>query len=144
MNVIDEMIHQLKTALAYKETRLEEARAEAARWQALRPAVQIFAEAMERKLQANDHKGGWEGMPLSWLRGRLTDESKELDAAIAAYINDIGNRDLSKPRQAILCECADIGNFAMMIAANCKSLETAAALGSMRGYIVYDDEGAGQ
>ena len=35
MNVIDEMIHQLKTALAYKETRLEEARAEAARWQAV-------------------------------------------------------------------------------------------------------------
>ena len=66
----------------------------AVRWQALRPEVRVFAEAMERKLQANDHKGGWEGMPLSWLRGRLTDESKELDAAIAAYINDIGNRDL--------------------------------------------------
>ena len=112
---------------------LDRLRTEAARWQALRPEVQIFAEAMERKLRENDHKGGWDDMPSRWLRGRLAGEVRELEAAIAAYIDkiDICNReqDLSKSRQAILSECADIANFAMMIADNCKSLVAAAALG---------------
>ena len=125
---------------AIRERKLE---AEAARWQALRPEVQIFAEAMERKLRENDHKGGWDDMPSRWLRGRLAGEVRELEAAIAAYIDkiDICNReqDLSKSRQAILSECADIANFAMMIADNCKSLVAAAALGQPRAWLI-DDE----
>ena len=122
---------------AIRERKLE---AEAARWQALRPEVQIFAEAMERKLRENDHKGGWDDMPSRWLRGRLAGEVRELEAAIAAYIDkiDICNReqDLSKSRQAILSECADIANFAMMIADNCKSLVAAAALGNPRAWLM--------
>ena len=120
--------------------RAQKAEAEAARWQGLRPEVQIFAEAMERKLRQNDHKGGWENMPLGWLRGRLGEETKELDVSITAYIDEIECcGDLSKPRQAILLECADVANFAMMIAANCKGLEAAAALGKPRAWAMTDE-----
>jgi hypothetical protein len=48
----------------------------------LRPEVQAFAEQMELKLMANDHKGGWKDCNLAYLYGCLGEELAELMAAI--------------------------------------------------------------
>jgi len=70
-----------------------------------RNSVRWFAERMEAKLAKNDHKGGWGGCELQYLSMRLTQERKELTDAIK-----------SKDKQRIIDECADIANFALMIA----------------------------
>ncbi len=70
-----------------------------------RAEVVWFADAMERKLRENDHKRHWRDMPLQYLSMRLTQERKELYAAIASG-------DAAK----VLDESADVANFAMMVA----------------------------
>lgn len=70
-----------------------------------RPEVEWFADAMERKLRDNDHKRHWRGMTMQYLSMRLTQERKELYAAIASG-------DAAK----VLDEAADVANFAMMVA----------------------------
>jgi len=64
-----------------------------------------FAREMEKKLAANSHKGGWHHCSLQYLSMRLTQERKELQKAIK-----------SKDVNDIIGECADVANFAMMIA----------------------------
>ncbi len=68
----------------------------------LRPAVDGFARAMERKLRLNDHKAHWGDSTIDHLFTRLLDEVAELSHAM----QDGG---------AIGDECADVANFAMMI-----------------------------
>ena len=63
-----------------------------------------FAKAMERTLQKNDHKGGWETCTQGYLRRRMKDEVRELDRAFK-------KKDVGSVKQ----ECTDIANFAMMI-----------------------------
>ncbi len=75
---------------------------------ACRYSVRWFAEKMEAKLANNDHKGGWGSCELRYLSMRLTQERKELTEAIR-----------SKDKQRIIDECADIANFALMIADKC-------------------------
>ena len=70
-----------------------------------RNSVAWFSEQMEAKLAKNDHKGGWGNCELQYLSKRLTDERKELYEAIK-----------SKDSEKIIAECADIANFALMIA----------------------------
>jgi hypothetical protein len=69
----------------------------------VRPEVARFALLMEAKLRANDHKRPWRHCPLQYLSMRLTQERKELAEAIATKTG-VGE------------ECADIANFAMMVA----------------------------
>lgn len=69
----------------------------------VRPEVARFALAMEAKLRANDYKRPWRNCPLQYLSMRLTQERRELFDAIAA-------------RKDVIGECADVANFAMMIA----------------------------
>jgi NTP pyrophosphatase (non-canonical NTP hydrolase) len=69
----------------------------------VRPEVARFALLMEAKLRANDHKRHWRYVPLQYLSMRLTQERKELAGAIQTR-TDVGG------------ECADVANFAMMIA----------------------------
>lgn len=76
---------------------------------ALRPSVTWFAQEMETVLQANDHKGGWEDCTLPYLTERLIQETGEL--VVALMEDDPAVFDVVK-------ECADIANFAMMIAEN--------------------------
>lgn len=75
------------------------------------PTVTLFSVAMRRKLEANRHKDGWEtgnlSSDLSHLMGRLQDEISELRLSVATSDLDPG---------AVLDECADVANFAMMIA----------------------------
>lgn len=67
-----------------------------------------FATEMERKLAQNRHKGdanGWKKDSVIDLLKRLRQETDELEAAIES-----GGAD------AVVKECSDVGNFAMMIA----------------------------
>lgn len=68
-----------------------------------RKEVELFADAMERKLRKNDHKGGWEDDGSYDLYDRLLEELKEFETA---HRND-SNR--------LLNEGADVANFIMMI-----------------------------
>ena len=71
-----------------------------------RALISWFVDAMVAKLDANDHKGHWENSSLQYLCTRLAQEKKELSSAIA--------QDLTP--EEIIAECADVANFAMMIA----------------------------
>ena len=73
-----------------------------------RNSVLEFAGVMQKKLDENSHKGGWEGCDNSYLFKRLNQEIKEMKTAIKK----------NKNRHMVIRECADIANFAMMIADN--------------------------
>ncbi len=117
---------------AYRGSELTEG-LERARW---RPEVVAFADAMEAKLRANDHKGGWqEDAPHELLR-RLIEETAEVvrvmrpekgsqDFHAAAAMLDAAADMLrrwgpglrtSADQDAVRGECADVGNFALMVA----------------------------
>ena len=68
-------------------------------------AVDVFAVDMKRKLAVNVHKKHWSDVPRSYLFLRLLEEEAELYDAL--------NRDTP---QEIIDECADVANFAMMLA----------------------------
>ena len=70
----------------------------------LRPAVRVFAEAMESRLRENDHKGGWGKTQCSieYLEGCLIGE-------FAEYLDDKARGDPPE------WEAVDIANFAMML-----------------------------
>lgn len=62
-----------------------------------------FANEMQRELNNNDHKCGWEDLSARWLLMRLDQEVRELKRAVTSGKN-------------IVSEAADVANFAMMIA----------------------------
>lgn len=73
-----------------------------------------FAVAMQKELDENDHKRGWQGgrgnpgCNYGYFIKRLKQEIGEVERAIKA----------NKPTKTIISECADVANFAMMIADN--------------------------
>ena len=75
-----------------------------------RESVCSFADAMEQKLQENEHKSTWREIDNRVLWGRLCDEIVELRETI-----ENGNAT------DVMRESADVGNFAMMIFDNAKS-----------------------
>jgi len=87
----------------------------------IRESVDKFAELMENRLRENDHKGGWSNENTDWLFKRLLDESDELKKAMDEY--DVYQMaytprpgELQDRRRNVRKECADVANFAMMIA----------------------------
>jgi hypothetical protein len=70
-------------------------------------AAHWFSERMMAKMLKNAHKGGWHNDSLEFLRYRVGVELQELDEALA---------DPNATADEIIDECADISNFAMMIA----------------------------
>ncbi len=72
------------------------------------PVVNRFARAMMERLSANKHKGGWRHEDQRYLTERLQQEVDELFVALAK----------GHSAEEIRKECADVGNFAMMIADN--------------------------
>lgn len=76
----------------------------------LRPAVQKFAEAMERKLRTHDKdrgEDGWQNADPESLFGRLKEETVELEMAL--------RRDGRLESLESQAEAVDVANFAMMI-----------------------------
>ena len=76
-----------------------------------RATVDRFADYMERELQRHDDRGteGWRNCDPMWLLQRLREEVDELEQAI-------------RQKKHVVCEAADVGNFAMMIADNAADL----------------------
>lgn len=86
--------------------------------------IKKFAELMQHKLDINKHKDcasmnpdgkgrGWDGCSIDWLLMRLGKEYIELMEVILA----------NESPEEIAEECADVGNFAMMIADNIGGLK---------------------
>jgi NTP pyrophosphatase (non-canonical NTP hydrolase) len=79
----------------------------------MRESVKWFAEKMEQKLQKHDKKkgpDGWLNEDISWLIDRLKEEVNELEEKIFDF--DYSEKETLK----LINECADVANFAMMIA----------------------------
>lgn len=93
---------------------LEEDARKIAEWECRRE-VRLFAQQMESRLRANDHKPGWKQDDVRALLWRLWDEANELDVATIPE-QGWSPADIAK-------EAADVANFAMMIADVCGGLE---------------------
>lgn len=63
---------------------------------------------MKEKLSENNHKKGWESCSDNYLFRRLDEEFTELKIKIAS----------NAKTKEVIRECADVANFAMMIADN--------------------------
>lgn len=72
----------------------------------MREEIWRFAEAMEQKLQENDHKTSWKYHGVDYFMRRILEELEELEQALKS-------RHPSK--EYIKREAADIANFAMFI-----------------------------
>ncbi len=72
----------------------------------VRRSVHWFAEQMEQRLRANDHKGGWEHESPHWLLMRLQQEILELAWEVEHGVL----------HGHLVLEAADVGNLAMMVA----------------------------
>ena len=72
----------------------------------IRGVVCWFAALMDTKLQENDYKGGWDQDKIEQLLYKLECEVIELKNTFEC---------LDSPT-AVVSECADVANFAMMIA----------------------------
>lgn len=68
--------------------------------------VPWFVDMMREKLLANAHKGTWRNDAVGDLFLRLKLEVDELERVI----------ETRRPRHMVVRECADVANFAMMIA----------------------------
>lgn len=77
-----------------------------------RKEVELFADAMERKLLLNDHKSGWKHESVMFLLPRLRQELRELTRAVG-----------EGTEEDVLSEAADVANFAMMVADVCGGLK---------------------
>ena len=80
--------------------------------QFIRPALRAFAQDMEARLRANDHKSGWLHDHDPHLLKRLEKNLAKLTRALedAALLKQNGCHE------AISREAADVANFAMMLA----------------------------
>lgn len=69
-----------------------------------RPALRVFADAMEMKLRKNDHKTGWRDQPIQAHIRLLLLELEEFKVALEFFkVKDARN------------ETIDIANFAMIL-----------------------------
>jgi hypothetical protein len=73
-----------------------------------RDAIVRFSRYMEQKLKINDHKKHWNVCSDQYLLSRLKEEVFELE-------QEMGK---SGSGMDVIQECADVANFAMMIADN--------------------------
>ncbi len=97
----------------------------------LRPEVLRFAVAMEERLRANEHKGGWYLDTVDSLTTRLYDEAEELVVVTVQQGNaGLDSAEGKNLRVRVRREAADVGNFAMMVADRSRALghELVAAL----------------
>ena len=80
----------------------------------IREEVLRFALKMEEKLKENDRKGGWNSSSISYLLSGINRETEELSYALGQEGQSYSRTD----RANIISECADVANFAMMLADN--------------------------
>lgn len=74
--------------------------------------LEWFVTEMETKLDSNNYKGTWKNDSINRLFDMLEDEADELFSEIT---------EINVSNENIIKECADVANFAMMIAERAKS-----------------------
>jgi fructosamine-3-kinase len=74
-----------------------------------RKAIRVFSYDMEKQLKVNDHKNGWKKEHHEFLSHELAKNFQKLTEELGKE-----NRD----KHEITIRCANIANFAMMIADN--------------------------
>ncbi|MFZ3046616.1 MAG: hypothetical protein WA151_11945 [Desulfatirhabdiaceae bacterium] len=80
--------------------------------QHIRDTIATFAEAMDKKLRRDDdRKSAWETESAYFLRESLWDEMCELHEAFDKHEKTTDDPD----GKALMEECCDVANFAMMI-----------------------------
>lgn len=80
-------------------------------------AVMSFVIDMKYKLRLNNHKGHWKDQHVVALFKKLEHEVAELEDALQDLdVDRLNGKDLL----AVVHECADVANFALMIADNAK------------------------
>lgn len=77
-------------------------------------AIDWLAVTQLAKLRANAHKSHWREESMGWLLDRLREEAGELSNAIL-QLDSSGNKT-EELKRAVISECADVANFAAMIA----------------------------
>lgn len=94
-----------------------------------RKAVLRFAESMEIRLRMNDHKSGWGRCQPRWLWKRMMAEGHEVLLELLRTKSEITtSRLLDSDCEVLIAECADVANFAMMIADKAKGQRDAQAI----------------
>ena len=104
-------MHQFAEHAEFLEAELRELRANAEVVVGVRRCVLRFAVEMERKLRANDHKGGWDDDEVEDLLARIPEETAELERALERYYSVH-----TQGPDEVVGEAADVANFAMMVA----------------------------
>ena len=74
----------------------------------MRESIKNFTNLMETKMLLNEHKGGHDRLKLDELLKLLHQEVRELKVAAD-----------EKDYKEVALECADVANYAMMIADKC-------------------------
>ncbi len=74
----------------------------------MRQEIENFTVLMETKMLLNEHKGGHERLKLDELMKLLHQEIRELKTAVD-----------DKDYKEVALECADVANYAMLIADKC-------------------------
>lgn len=87
-----------------------------------RPEVVAFADAMERKLRANEWKGTWKHDAPGALMDRVHEELTEFRDELFTR----GPRDTDEHKAALLNEAADVANMLMMVVDTSGALPTQA------------------
>lgn len=77
-------------------------------------SIEQFSQVMREKLSENLHKSGWHDSSTAYLIGRLKEELVELEESLIKL--DAENNEVNRWESSL--ECADVANFAMMIADN--------------------------
>lgn len=74
--------------------------------------LEWFVGEMVEKLDENNHKGTWKDLTFNKLLDLLDDEVSELEDEVS---------ELNPNYENIIKECADVANFAMMVAERAKA-----------------------
>ena len=86
-----------------------------------REPVVWFASQMERKLSEHDDRPGWQCESFEYLLVRLMEEQGELNN-LMMDLGELSDSSSDANIQDVINECADIGNFAMMLADKARDL----------------------
>ncbi len=120
----DDLVSGLRSRLQAAERERDEMRRALPPESPTRPWVLAFAREMEAQLAENRHKGdreGWARTSAEWLLTRLKEEVRELEDVLARNepcgCRSVGECWHNQPgEEAVRVECADVANFALMIA----------------------------
>jgi hypothetical protein len=70
----------------------------------VRDEIYDFSNKMELKLRKRDGYGGWQYLPLDYLRQKLQAEVRELEISLQY-----------EPANEVMNECIDVANYCMFI-----------------------------